>query len=309
MTTSLPGIWSSRRQSGAAAGYNWTIRTNPSTSINWGVAYGNSYWNIASQTTESLYSSNGTSWTKVTQSINAARGCSYGNGYHIVHGDAGFVRYSSGAPPSTWTSATYSNYSYILGSCYCGATIKWIGCSYTGYIIRRDSTTPNGTWTSPAHPVTTPMRFVAMGSSYAVAVGDSGKIYRSSDGTTWNSVTSGFGTDDITGVAYGNSYFVAVGASGKLSYSTNDGSSWTLNTSTTIPSASFLHCVAYDSTKNRWVCAGNSGVLYTTSGNDPTGAWSSETSGFGTSGIYAINYGNGYLVITGADSKIATSFS
>ena len=47
----------------------------------------------------------------------------------------------------------------------------------------------------------------------------SGKLTTSTDGTTWTTRTSGFGTTLIRGVTYGDGLYVAVGDSGKLTTS------------------------------------------------------------------------------------------
>jgi photosystem II stability/assembly factor-like uncharacterized protein len=64
-----------------------------------------------------------------------------------------------------------------------------------------------------------------------VAVGENGKILRSSDnGSSWDNSTSGI-TTDLNGVTFGNYTFVAVGQSGKILRSTDNGSSWDNSTS------------------------------------------------------------------------------
>jgi len=54
----------------------------------------------------------------------------------------------------------------------------------------------------------------------------------STDGTTWTTRTSGFGSTRINGVAYGNDVWVAVGDIGTVRTST-DGITWTTRTSGT----------------------------------------------------------------------------
>ena len=72
-------------------------------------------------------------------------------------------------------------------------------------------TSPDGTtWTAQTSGTSNDLRSVAYdGSSTIVAVGFSGTILTSSDGTTWTSRTSGT-SKDINNVHYGNSSFVAV---------------------------------------------------------------------------------------------------
>ena len=73
-----------------------------------------------------------------------------------------------------------------------------------------------------------------------VAVGSSGTILTSSDGTSWTSRTSGT-SSGLNGVTYGKSTFVAVGSSGTI-LTSSDGTSWTSRTSGT---SSDLYSVTY----------------------------------------------------------------
>ncbi len=154
-----------------------------------------------------------------------------------------------------------------------------------------------------------------------VAVGVSGKIFTSSDGTTWTERTSGT-TGDLYGVAYGNGLFVAVNTGGTLHtsndgitwntitgapdthraitfgddlfvtagnsyiYTSSDGSSWNLRYTQT--SMNFLRAVNYGSIGTvKYQAVGDSGTILTSS--DGT-TWTSRTSG--TSGsIHAIVFG------------------
>ena len=58
------------------------------------------------------------------------------------------------------------------------------------------------------------------------AVGNSGTILTSPDGTSWTSRTSGT-TEDLYGVTYANSTFVVVGTSGTI-LTSSDGTTWDL---------------------------------------------------------------------------------
>ena len=101
---------------------------------------------------------------------------------------------------------------------------------------------------------------------------------------TWNSVTSGFGTNGIQAIATdGAGVWVAVGSSGTMRRSTDNGATWSSVTSgfgtTTINS------VATDGA-GVWVAVGSSGVMSRSTDNGAT--WSAVTSGFGTSNIYSV---------------------
>lgn len=109
---------------------------------------------------------------------------------------------------------------------------------------------------------------MAHSGSLYVAVGDTGYLYTSSDGYTWTSRTSGFGTDSIYDVAYGNGLFVAVGANGKITTST-DGTTWTARTSNV--GTNQINAVEY--ANSIWVAVADGGgttntggIIYSTDG-------------------------------------------
>ena len=85
------------------------------------------------------------------------------------------------------------------------------------------TTSPDGTtWTTRTSGFgTTNIRGVTYGDGLYVAVGSSGTLTTSPDGTTWTTRTSGFGTNTILGVTYGDGLYVAVGEAGKLTTSTD----------------------------------------------------------------------------------------
>ena len=79
-----------------------------------------------------------------------------------------------------------------------------------------------------------------------VAVGESGTVLTSSDGTSWTSRTSGT-TNDLNGVPYGNSTFLTVDFSGTILIS-SDGTSWTTISGQT---SMFWGCLLYTSPSPR----------------------------------------------------------
>ena len=87
-------------------------------------------------------------------------------------------------------------------------------------ITTDDTTTDNTTTTDNS---TESVKFVA--------VGNSGTILSSPEGTTWTSRTSGT-SNNLNGIIYGNSIFVAVGNSGTI-LTSSDGTPWTSRTSGT----------------------------------------------------------------------------
>lgn len=140
--------------------------------------------------------------------------------------------------------------------------------------------------------------FAFNGSNLYVAAGPNGYLYTSSDGVTWTSRTSGFGSNDIQRVAFGNGLFVAVGNQGTLTTST-DGITWTARTANM--STNTIFDVVY--ANSTWVAVGNGGgatntggVIYSTDGITWTRKSQSPT--IGTSYL-AVEY-NGTNWIIGA---------
>ncbi|MDR7870301.1 MAG: hypothetical protein RIN55_05545 [Tissierellaceae bacterium] len=131
-----------------------------------------------------------------------------------------------------------------------------------------------------------------------VAVGNDGKLNTSTNGTTWTTRTSGFGTDHIMSIYYANGLWVAVGRGGKISTSTN-GTTWVLRRES---ASEVFWDVAYGN--GMWVAVGMTGVLY----SSPDGiTWTKRTSGFGTSMINCVTYDNNLWLIGGVEGKIAAS--
>ena len=145
-----------------------------------------------------------------------------------------------------------------------------------------------------------------------IAVGTSGTILTSTNGTTWTSKTSDIfsdngtsNTDTHNGVTYGNSTFVTVGFS---TISTSlDGTTWTSRTS----GISYnLNGVIYGN--STFVAIGDSGTILTSS-NGTT--WDNvtftydngTTTNYTTNSLNDITYGNSTFVATGSSGTILTS--
>jgi hypothetical protein len=135
------------------------------------------------------------------------------------------------------------------------------------------------------------------GTSYLVATSTSG-IRASTDGITWTTRTSGFGSTQCRSIVLGNGIYVAAGNGGKIETST-DSITWTIATSNTTDS---FTKVIYES--GLYVAAGGSGVIRTST---DTVTWTTRTSGFGSSTILNLAYGNGVYVAVGAGGTITTS--
>lgn len=87
-----------------------------------------------------------------------------------------------------------------------------------------------------------------------VAVGAAGKILTSTNGSIWNTETSGT-TNDLSDVAFGGGKYVAVGGQGVNAYVSNDGHTWTPQVVHSTGIRPTLTQVIY--TGSNFICAGS----------------------------------------------------
>ena len=136
-------------------------------------------------------------------------------------------------------------------------------------------TSADGTcWTAQTSGTTNNLRaFAIKPSTIGVVVGYSGTILTTTDGTTWTSRTSGT-SNSISEVIYDRNIFFGVGSNGTYIYSQN-GTSWSSGSPTGIDASAYLSGVAYG--LETWVTVGASGVIYTI--KDEGTAYTLRTSG------------------------------
>ena len=151
-------------------------------------------------------------------------------------------------------------------------------------------------WTSRDSGTSNRLNGVPYGNGLWVAVGVSGTILTSTNGTSWTKRTSGT-TSSLLGAAYANGLWVAVGANGTILTSTN-GTSWTSRSSGT---AEALRSVAYGN--GLWVAVGDNGTILTSTNGT---SWTPPTSGT-TEVLYGVAYANGLWVVVGASGTIRTA--
>jgi hypothetical protein len=152
------------------------------------------------------------------------------------------------------------------------------------------------TWSSRASGVTAGLWSVAYGNGQWIAVGESGTILSSVDGTTWSSRVSGYTSRWLVSVGYGASTWVVVGESG-LILTSSDGSSWTARTSGT---TSRINGVTYGG--GRWIAVAESGELLTSTDSR---TWTKLSPS--TDRLRGITYSYGQFVITGDNGLIRTT--
>lgn len=127
----------------------------------------------------------------------------------------------------------------------------------------------------------------------AVAVGDEGTIYRTTDGTNWSRVEATPLAAWLSGVAYGGGRFVAVGEGGVVA-SSADGMTWETASS---PTSAYLTRVAYGD--GRFLAVGDGGeILESTDGL----RWRSERQIGLTNDLLVAALGPGRAVVAGTDA-------
>ena len=133
-----------------------------------------------------------------------------------------------------------------------------------------------------------------MGAASGVAVGRSGTILTSTNGTSWSAVPSGT-SNNLYGAAYGGGRWVAVGYDTILT-STNGTSGWWT------PVVWSFYGAAYGG--GRWVAVGRSGVIFTSTSTLGYG-WREATSGTSQS-LLGAAYGGGRWVAVGGNTIVTS---
>lgn len=144
-------------------------------------------------------------------------------------------------------------------------------------------------------PTTDWLEAVAAGNGVAVAVGDNGAIYRSTNGVAWSRLAEVASGTWLSGVAFGGGAFVAVGETGVILRSP-DGQTWSRRNSGTLLD---LARVVYGD--GRFLAAGSSGaVLVSTDGL----SWSADVSTGVTNSLYAAAMPRGERLVVGSGTLL-----
>ncbi len=155
---------------------------------------------------------------------------------------------------------------------------------------------PLDEWRAVTSGTPSDLNNVTYGGGRFVAVGASGSLLTSLNGTSWSFAGSPT-TSLLYGVAYGNGVFVTSGQAGTILSSSN-GTSWTQRTSGV---TNMLYCAAYGG--GRFVVVGTAGTILTSL--DGT-TWTKPSSGVSL-GLFGVTYGNGRFVIVGESGVVLTS--
>jgi len=145
---------------------------------------------------------------------------SFGQGAAVQVAELGQI-FSSG-DLNLWIPRASGTSNDLRGVAFFGSRILVVGQS--GTVLYADSLDDFRPGTLMGGPIDDWFEAVAASPSLAVAVGDNGVIYTSTNGVAWRRQTSA--NQWLRGVTYGAGNFVAVGESGKIITSPN-GSAWT----------------------------------------------------------------------------------
>lgn len=198
-------------------GKTWIkINTNNINCLN-SVAYGNSTSVAVGTHGDILVSKeNGITWAFSYSGFNVIlKQVVFGNSLFVAVGQYGVIITSPDG--ITWTRQTSGvPNDYLKGIAYGNSTFIAIG--YLGTTIR---STDGIHWTSVSNGYANSFLTIFFKNSQFIAFSYNSKIYTSADGVTWNEIQDSFSCYNINDVAYGNSTYVAVGDSGLLKISTN----------------------------------------------------------------------------------------
>ena len=270
-------------------GLAWSATTSGTTENLLRVIFANSQF-IATGTAGGVYvSADGLAWTPKTSGITTAL-----DGIAFANGTYLLVGQGSASQFRTSTDlittvGRVSNAANLQD--LRGATVDGTGTLVAvGTSGTIVSSTNGSTWTLRTSGTTNQLNDVSFGSSTLVAVGLGGKILTSPDGTTWTTQTSGT-TADLNGVKFANNQFVAVGSAG-VTLTSPTGVTWTSRTTGT--AQQFLKTAFGAGVQ---VSVGFSGIIYTSA--DAGVTWVSRTSGV-TATLSDVIFANGQFVVVGA---------
>jgi hypothetical protein len=267
------------------------------------VAYGNGMWvAISSWQHRMAYSSNGTSWTEITNTGNMYNGKSiaYGNGLWVAVGQT-ISTSTSGTSfnevPQANRAGTHNE--IILAVAYNNGI--WIASGQTFIIYSTNGTGWTAVPIANRGGITNGWRLAwrpPLGIGKWVVVGSGSGIATSTNGTSWTAASSIGLLNNVSGVAYGNGYWFAVGGGRVVAKSTDNGTNWVAVPNANTNGMTSGSGVAYG--LGRWVIVGSDTreIMVSLNGTSFFPIAGSNRGGIDSFGS-AVAFGNGYCVIVG----------
>jgi hypothetical protein len=264
------------------------------------------------------------SWIQVPPEAGNARDLTFGNGNYVLLGSGGALwtstdltnwvaaygkarltiqqmlrgsnNYLAAASTQLLASADGLSFSPLPGSpslCYGG-----VGFDGSNYVAVGASgavyTSSNGTvWVQRTSNTGANLAAVCRGLTRWVAVGASGTVISSPTSTAWTLRFSGT-ANDLKAVAFGNGTYVAVGHGGTI-ISSSDGATWDVQDSGTVAD---LNGLAFLS--GQFFALGTNGTLLSSADGM---SWQSQNSHVSRD-LYSMTFGNGQYVACGYDVDI-----
>ena len=280
----------------SADGIAWTSHPAPASASF--IRFANGQFFLASSSFGDFHvSTDAIAWTTRAYGSTGARDITHANNQYILTGDNGLLLTSPDA--LNWTRRATNTNNALRSAAFNNGT--WV-------VLSRDSVFPatiltstdsGATWANRTTSVTfNNLNAVATdGSSSLISVGGAGTIVRSTNGTTFTTVSSGV-TDNLASVAFGAANYIAVGAGGRILTSPT-GTTWTTVTSGTtaaLEDAVFLN--------GQFLVSGSSGLLLRSADG---ATWTSATLATGGFNLQGIAYGAGRYVTATRGGVILTS--
>ncbi len=206
-------------------GITWNPQTSGTARDLWNITYANNQFVAVGASGTVLTSPNGIAWTKQTSGVSdSLDGVTYGNGKFVAIGNTGTA--ISSVDGVTWTEHS-TGVSTNLNDIAFGAG-EYVAIGHSGTILTSSDAL---TWTPQASGSTYNLWGISYLTKFIAVAYDT--VFLSDDGITWNNKVPGinfylYGSNELRS----NDYIV-VGEGGTILTSSNQGNSWTTQTSGT----------------------------------------------------------------------------
>ncbi|WP_293051633.1 T9SS type A sorting domain-containing protein [Paludibacter sp.] len=284
----------------------WTTKIPDASALFYGIGYGNNYFITFDYNTGKMYRStdNGHTWNTTTSVSGMPGFIAYGNNTFVAtdNNQREYVYYSTNNG-DTWTgnSLPTTGISMSTGAIIYGGG-KFVTCSSNGSTGSIFTSTDGISWSTvfsgsdPESSSGLVINGICYGSGMYVAVGTGlhGRVFTSTNTTTWTSRSNPI-SSTMAGVAYGNNIFVALSNAGEVIKST-DGITW--SSSSVYNASTYMNSIAFGN--GYFYAVGNGGTIIKSSDGVN---WTTEASGT-TVDLYGITYGNGIFIATGDQGVI-----